>query len=77
MIQLLLFSSGRQFDSEGNLKEWWDNHTIAAFRKQAQCIIKQYTNFTLSGHRINGKMTQGENIADNGGLKQAYRVSDF
>ncbi|CAL8073379.1 unnamed protein product [Orchesella dallaii] len=65
---------GRQFDSEGNLKEWWDNDTIASFRKQAQCIIDQYSSYKLDGHRINGKMTQGENIADNGGLKQAYRA---
>ena len=67
---------GRQFDSEGNLKEWWNNETIGAFRAQTQCIIDQYSAFTLDGFHINGKMTQGENIADNGGLKQAYRVSD-
>lgn len=67
--------TGRQFDSDGNLKEWWNNETIAAFRLQAQCIIDQYSGFEVENFRINGRMTQGENIADNGGLRQAYQVS--
>lgn len=57
------------------MKEWWNNKTIAAFREQTQCIIDQYSGYSIDSHRINGRMTQGENIADNGGLKQAYRVS--
>ncbi|PVD37052.1 hypothetical protein C0Q70_04045 [Pomacea canaliculata] len=67
---------GRQYDKDGNLKQWWDNHTIQAFRDRAQCIIDQYSGFKLeqTGLYINGKNTQGENIADNGGLKQAYRA---
>lgn len=45
------------------------------FRHQAQCIIDQYSSYVLKDiGQLNGKMTQGENIADNGGLKQAYRV---
>ncbi|CAG2165874.1 unnamed protein product [Oppiella nova] len=68
---------GRQFDREGNLKQWWNNATIKRFRQRAQCIIDQYSSYVLEDIRmnVNGKMTQGENIADNGGLKQAYRVS--
>lgn len=69
-----IISTGRQFDQEGNLKEWWNNETIAAFRVQTQCIIDQYSGYHIDSHQINGRMTQGENIADNGGLKQAYRV---
>nr|CAG4640659.1 EOG090X01U4 [Eulimnadia texana] len=67
---------GRQFDKEGNLKQWWNNATIQAFRERARCIIDQYSGYKLEdvGLQINGKMTQGENIADNGGLKQAYRA---
>ena len=63
---------GRQFDKHGNLKQWWNNVTIAKFRKQAQCIIDQYSEYRLPDIdlAINGRMTQGENIADNGGLKQ-------
>ncbi|XP_042900690.1 neprilysin-1 isoform X2 [Parasteatoda tepidariorum] len=67
---------GRQFDKEGNLKQWWNEATVRRFRERAQCIIDQYSSYVLEdiGHNINGKMTQGENIADNGGLKQAYRA---
>ena len=63
---------GRQFDKQGNLKQWWNNVTIEKFRGQAQCIVDQYSKYKLPGIdlTINGRMTQGENIADNGGLKQ-------
>ena len=73
-----LYLLGRQFDKYGNLKQWWNNKTIAEFRGAAQCIIEQYNNYTLEpyGLQIDGRLTQGENIADNGGLKQAYRVND-
>ncbi|XP_054720932.1 neprilysin-1-like [Uloborus diversus] len=67
---------GRQFDKEGNLKQWWNEATVRRFRDRAQCIIDQYSSYMLEdiGQNVNGKMTQGENIADNGGLKQAYRA---
>lgn len=72
-----LLCSGRQFDKQGNLKQWWNNRTIAEFRKAAQCIVDQYSSYTLDevNLAIDGRLTQGENIADNGGLKQAFRVS--
>ena len=49
---------------------------LQAFRQRTQCIIDQYSAYKLEdvGLNINGRMTQGENIADNGGLKQAYRA---
>ncbi|CAL4073689.1 unnamed protein product [Meganyctiphanes norvegica] len=67
---------GRQFDKDGNLKQWWNNRTIRAFRERAGCIIDQYSNYKVEqiNQHINGRMTQGENIADNGGIKQAYRA---
>ncbi|XP_059475395.1 neprilysin-1-like [Neocloeon triangulifer] len=67
---------GRQFDKDGNLMQWWNNATIKAFRERAQCIIDQYSKYKLDDidHFVNGRMTQGENIADNGGLKQSYRA---
>ncbi|XP_053378896.1 neprilysin-1-like [Mercenaria mercenaria] len=67
---------GRQYDKDGNMKQWWKNETIQAFQKRTQCIIEQYSNVQLEqiGVNIDGKNTQGENIADNGGLKQAYRA---
>ncbi|XP_063410745.1 neprilysin-1-like [Mytilus trossulus] len=67
---------GRQYDKEGNMKQWWKNETIEAFRHRAQCIIDQYSGYKLEqiDKNIDGRNTQGENIADNGGLKQAYRA---
>ncbi|XP_014483935.1 PREDICTED: neprilysin-2 isoform X2 [Dinoponera quadriceps] len=67
---------GRQFDKDGNMMQWWNNATIRAFRKRAQCIVDQYSKYKLQEVNlyINGRMTQGENIADNGGLKQSFRA---
>ncbi|XP_022914109.1 neprilysin-2 isoform X2 [Onthophagus taurus] len=65
---------GRQFDKDGNLVDWWEPETQQSFVKKAQCIIDQYSNFTVPelGINLNGINTQGENIADNGGIKEAY-----
>jgi len=65
---------GRQFDLDGNLVDWWDKQTSESFQQKAQCIIDQYSNYTDSqtGLNLNGIITQGENIADNGGAKEAY-----
>ncbi|ENN73974.1 hypothetical protein YQE_09430, partial [Dendroctonus ponderosae] len=67
---------GRQFDKDGNMMQWWNNATIRAFRDRAQCIIDQYSRYKIDevGLYVNGRMTQGENIADNGGLKQSFRA---
>ncbi|KAK5647008.1 hypothetical protein RI129_005472 [Pyrocoelia pectoralis] len=65
---------GRQYDKDGNLKDWWDQATQEAFLKKAQCIIDQYANYTVPeiDEHINGVNTQGENIADCGGITEAY-----
>ncbi|RZC35967.1 Peptidase M13 N domain containing protein, partial [Asbolus verrucosus] len=65
---------GRQFDKNGNLVDWWQPKTKEAFNAKAQCIIDQYGNITVPeiNLNLNGINTQGENIADNGGIKQAY-----
>ncbi|CAD1468814.1 unnamed protein product, partial [Heterotrigona itama] len=67
---------GRQFDKDGNMMQWWNNATVKAFRERAQCIVEQYSKYKLQevDLYINGRMTQGENIADNGGLKQSFRA---
>lgn len=74
----LLHITGRQFDKDGNMMQWWNNATIEAFRERTQCIIDQYSRYKIEevGMYVNGRMTQGENIADNGGLKQAFRVGN-
>lgn len=68
-------SSGREYDKEGNLRPWWQNSSVEAFRQRTECMVEQYNHYTINGEPINGKQTLGENIADNGGLKAAYHVS--
>jgi neprilysin len=65
---------GRQFDENGNVVDWWQADTKKAFLEKARCIIDQYANYTEPNVKLNlnGINTQGENIADNGGLKEAY-----
>jgi predicted metalloendopeptidase len=65
---------GRQFDKDGNLVEWWEPDTKKKYLEKAKCIIEQYGNYTEeeTGMHLNGINTQGENIADNGGIKEAY-----
>lgn len=59
---------------DGNLRQWWQNDTLQLYTERAQCIIDQYGNFTDpdANLMLNGVNTQGENIADNGGVKEAY-----
>lgn len=67
---------GRQFNQEGNLQNWWDTKTFEKFLDKTKCIIQQYGNYSVEklDAVLNGITTQGENIADNGGLKEAYRA---
>lgn len=64
---------GRQFDGEGNLKEWWSKDVAKEFDKRAACVASQFDEYVaVDDVRVNGKLTLGENIADLGGLKLAY-----
>ncbi|XP_045472073.1 neprilysin-2-like [Harmonia axyridis] len=65
---------GRLFDENGNMVDWWGEKTKEAFMENALCIIEQYNNNTVEevNIKLNGENSQGENIADNGGIKQAY-----
>lgn len=65
---------GRQFNKNGNLVDWWAPQTKEKYLEKAECIIRQYGNYTVEdvGLNLNGINTQGENIADNGGIKEAY-----
>jgi putative endopeptidase len=71
---------GRLYDAQGNLHNWWTKKDSAEFAKRAAVIIKQFDEYEpLPGTHINGRATQGENIADLGGLEigiDAFKKSD-
>jgi endothelin-converting enzyme/putative endopeptidase len=63
---------GRKFDAAGNLHDWWTAADAKAFEERASCVADQYSGYTVAGDtRINGRLTLGENTADNGGLRLA------
>jgi putative endopeptidase len=63
---------GRQFDAKGNLRDWWTPADAKGFEQRAECIVKEYSSFTAIGDlKVNGKLTLGENTADNGGVRLA------
>jgi len=64
---------GRQFDAEGNLKDWWTPEDAKEFTKRASCVSDQYSQYVVVDDvKINGKLTLGEDVADLGGLILAY-----
>lgn len=65
---------GRKYDENGNLHLWWTSDDINAFNNRTENLIKQYENYEILNHKINGKLTLGENIADLTGLEIAYQA---
>jgi len=64
---------GRRFDGKGNLRNWWTAADAKAFEERAECFVKEYEGFSpVPGVHLNGKLTLGENAADNGGIHLAY-----
>ena len=64
---------GRQFDAQGDLRDWWTPNDEKEFVKRASCISNQYSTYTIIDDiKINGKLTLGEDVADLGGLILAY-----
>lgn len=64
---------GSQYDDAGNLKNWWTDEDGVKFRSKTKVVVDQYAGFTvLDSLHLNGELTQGENIADIGGLAIAY-----
>ncbi|KAG0749219.1 hypothetical protein G6F62_000566 [Rhizopus arrhizus] len=73
-------NQGRLYDGHGVLNTWWTNTTSAAFEDKSQCFIRQYSNFSIDGpdhkqYHVDGNMTIGENLADNGGVSAAYQAA--
>ena len=64
---------GRQFDLDGNLTDWWKPADADEFKTRAKCVVDEYSGFTaVDDVKVNGELTLGENVADNGGLRVAY-----
>ncbi len=65
--------TGRQYDAQGNLRDWWQPQDTQEFQRRAQCISDQYSQYSpVEGVKINGKLTLGEDVADLGGLMLAW-----
>jgi len=66
---------GSKYDGQGNVKEWWTSADRTAFDKKTDCEVQEYGNFSpVEGVKLNGKLTLGENTADNGGIQIAYKA---
>jgi putative endopeptidase len=63
---------GRKFDGKGNLRNWWTEGDAKAYEERASCIADQYSGYVVAGDtHLNGRLTLGENTADNGGVRLA------
>ena len=65
---------GQSFDQTGSLRNWWTMKTLATYRNHTQCFVKQYSAYTIDGNRIDGGRTLSENLADNSGVRSAFRA---
>ena len=64
---------GSQFDAQGNLRNWWTPEDKKQFDERTQCVADQYSGYTaVDDLKVKGKLTLGENVADNGGMRIAY-----
>ncbi|NXL58519.1 NEP protein, partial [Chordeiles acutipennis] len=69
--------NGRNFNENGDLVDWWTEESGRNFKELSQCMVYQYGNFSwdlAGGQHLSGINTLGENIADNGGVRQAYKA---
>jgi len=63
---------GRKYDPQGNLRDWWTDQDAKEFEKRASCVADEYSNFVaIDDLKLNGRLTLGENTADNGGARIA------
>jgi putative endopeptidase len=63
---------GRQFDGHGNLEDWWTKEDADKFTEKTDCLVNEYSQFSVGDTKLNGKLTLGENTADNGGMRLVY-----
>jgi putative endopeptidase len=68
---------GHLFDGEGNMRDWWTPPAAENYNHRAACFVQQYSQYPAVGDlKVNGELTLGENIADNGGLQVAHMAFD-
>ncbi len=66
---------GRKYDPTGNLRDWWTQEDGKEFEKRVSCVADEYSNFVVVDDlKLNGRLTLGENTADNGGARIALRA---
>ena len=66
-------NEGKDYNGQGRLVNWWQKQTTARFEEKVQCVVDQYSQFeVLPGLYVNGKLTENENIADIGGVKNSF-----
>ncbi|HKR27788.1 MAG TPA: M13 family metallopeptidase, partial [Acidobacteriaceae bacterium] len=66
---------GSKYDGHGNVKNWWTPQDRAAFNQRTDCEVKEYGGFQpVPGVNLNGRLTLGENTADNGGIHIAWQA---
>jgi putative endopeptidase len=64
---------GRKYDPQGNLRDWWTDQDGKEFEKRVSCVADEYSNFvSVDNMHLNGRLTLGENTADNGGARIAF-----
>lgn len=73
-ITHLFDDQGRQYDADGNLRDWWNSADAKSYEERARRLIDQFNATTVGGEQVNGELTLGENIADLGGLTIAYHA---
>lgn len=67
-------SQGRKRNREGKSGNWWTDESAEEFEQRVQCFRDQYSSYEYEGIQVNENKTLDENIADNGGLRAAYKV---
>jgi putative endopeptidase len=66
---------GSKYDPKGNVKQWFTTEDLAKFKERTDCEVKEYDGFKVAeGQNLNGKLTLGENTADNGGIRIAFQA---
>jgi putative endopeptidase len=63
---------GRQYDANGDLRDWWTPEDSKEFERRASCVADQYSGYAVGGVKMDGRLSLGENVADLGGVRIAY-----